>query len=107
EAYELFGERRVVALLPRDVVRLKTVHYYHEQTKKDWDGLWHRDPGEVHVRIALEDDDCLEIVPGSGSPQPIALQAGDACVFDAATLHRATYRREPIRRTIDAVYLRR
>ena len=105
----------------------KRQHYYHEQTKKDWDGDWHRDEGEVHVRVALEDDDCLEIVPAShlrpSTPEELAiqkgadrasgampnaqrvvLQAGDLCVFEAATIHRAVYRCAPIRRTIDAVY---
>jgi hypothetical protein len=126
-AYELFADPRVLALLPIGIVRLRTVHYYHEQTKKDWDGDWHRDEGEVHVRVALEEDDCLEIVPGShlrpstreelliqkgadrASPAMpnalrIVLGAGDLCVFEAATIHRAVYRCEPIRRTIDAVY---
>jgi hypothetical protein len=124
--------------------RLKDVHYYHEQTKQDWDGDWHRDSQfgrpdleierkvistttTVHVRVALEDDDRLEIVPGSHnrwdtpeelrirkgasratSEMPnavrIELSAGTGCVFHAWTVHRATYRREPVRRTLDAVF---
>jgi hypothetical protein len=126
-AYELFADARVIALLPIGIARLRTVHYYHEQTKKDWNGDWHRDEGEVHVRVALEDDDCLEIVPAShlrpSTPDELRIQkgadrasdampnarrivlaAGDLCVFEAATIHRALYRREPMRRTIDAVY---
>jgi hypothetical protein len=132
EVYSLFARPRVVTLLPRDIVRLEAVHYYHEQTKKDWNGDWHRDDGdrEVHVRVALVAEDCLAIVPGShlradtgeelhirkgadraSDAMPnatrIVLDAGDACIFDACTIHRATYRREPVRRTIDAVFVRR
>lgn len=61
---------------------LKQLVYYHEQTKHDWDGDWHRDSQlglpdldrertriltttAVHVRVVLLDDDHLEIVPGS------------------------------------------
>jgi hypothetical protein len=123
--------------------RLKDLHYYHEQTKQEWDGDWHRDSQlgrpdpeierniisttTVHVRVALEDDDRLEIVPGShvrwdtpeelrirkgasrATPEMpnavrIDLRAGDGCIFHAWTIHRATYRREPPRRTLDAVY---
>jgi Phytanoyl-CoA dioxygenase (PhyH) len=124
--------------------RLKNTDYYHEQTKRDWDGDWHRDSQfgqpdpelerrriltttSVHVRVALEDDDRLEIVPGShrrwdtpeelkirkGSKRAssamagarrIALEAGDACVFHAWSIHRATYRRAPRRRTLDSLY---
>jgi hypothetical protein len=128
-----------------DSLRLKDMHYYHEQTRHDWDGDWHRDSQfgrpdaeeertfmltttSLHVRIALEDDDRLEIVPGSharwDTPDElrirkgpdraradmpnsarIALRAGDACVFHAWSIHRATYRRAPVRRTIDALYV--
>jgi hypothetical protein len=123
---------------------LKNTDYYHEQTKRDWDGDWHRDSQfgqpdpelerrrilsttSVHVRVALENDDRLEIVPGShrrwdtpeelqirkgskrtSSAMPgatrIALEAGDACVFHAWSIHRATYRRVPLRRTLDSLY---
>lgn len=147
----LFASRRVCALLEGlalpsepDAPRLRDVHYYHEQTKHDWDGDWHRDSqfGQpdpeaervlvattttLHVRVALEDDDRLEIVPGSharwdtpeelrirkGSSRASAempnarrvlLRAGDACIFHASSIHRATYRRAPLRRTLDAVY---
>jgi hypothetical protein len=140
---------RVCALLKAVFSRygapeLKDVHYYHEQTKRDWDGDWHRDcqfgrsdPGRerqvfettlaVHVRIAFEDDDRLEIVPGShtrwDSPEEarirrggeratsvmpnatrIPLRAGEGCLFHAWSIHRATYRCTPIRRTLDALY---
>ncbi len=145
------SSRRVCALLqplawPRltDAPKLKDVHYYHEQTKRDWDGDWHRDcqfgrpnpelerelfeaTAAVHIRVAFEDDDRLEIVPGShtrwDSPEElcirrgadratahmphatrIQLRAGDGCLFHAWSIHRATYRRAPIRRTLDALY---
>ena len=124
--------------------QLKDAHYYHEQTKRDWDGDWHRDSQftradpvlerqlisnswSVHVRVAFEDDDRLEVVPGShqrwdtddelrirygayraSNDMPnavrIALRAGDACLFHAWSIHRATYRRAPIRRTLDLLY---
>lgn len=127
-----------------DALQLKEAHYYHEQTKRDWDGDWHRDSQfsstdpeverkliaatcSVHVRLALEDDDRLEIVPAShsrwDSPEElrlrrgsaraanqmphavrVVLQAGDACLFHAWSIHRATYRRAPIRRTLDLLY---
>lgn len=123
---------------------LKSTDYFHEQTTRDWDGDWHRDSQfgqpdpelerrriltttSVHVRVALEYDDRLEIVPGShqrwdtpeelqirkgsrraSSAMPgatrIVLKAGDACVFHAWSIHRATYRRAPLRRTLDCLY---
>jgi hypothetical protein len=123
---------------------LKDVHYYHEQTKRDWDGDWHRDcqfgrPDPelerqrfettlaVHIRVAFEDDDRLEVVSGSharwDSPEElgirrgaeratahmpnaerILLRAGDGCLLHAWSIHRATYRCAPIRRTLDALY---
>jgi hypothetical protein len=136
---------RVCALLDTaGVPQLKDAHYYHEQTKHDWDGDWHRDSQfvrsdpdlerelvtsawSVHVRVALEDDDRLEVVPASharwdtaeelrirrGSHRAtdqmpnavrIFLRAGDACLFHAWAIHRATYRRTPIRRTLDLLY---
>ncbi len=145
------GSARVCALLDAiarsdsgKVLQLKDVHYYHEQTKQDWDGDWHRDSQfsradpdlereliattcSVHVRVALEDDDRLEVVPSSHarwdtdeelhirrgsnratSTMPhsvrITLEAGDACLFHAWSIHRATYRRTPIRRTLDLLY---
>lgn len=125
-------------------LQLEDAHYYHEQTKRDWDGDWHRDSQfsrrdqererelvastcSVHVRLALEDDDRLEIVPGSharwdsevelrirrGSNRAtdqmpnavrVVLAAGDACLFHAWSIHRATYRRAPLRRTLDYLY---
>lgn len=145
------GSPRVCALLQSlafadaaNPPQLKDAHYYHEQTKHDWDGDWHRDSqftrvdpdlerelmatsSSVHVRIAFEDDDRLEIVPASharwdtdeelsvrkGSNRAtermpgavrIILRAGDACFFHAWSIHRATYRRAPIRRTLDLLY---
>jgi ectoine hydroxylase-related dioxygenase (phytanoyl-CoA dioxygenase family) len=138
---------RVCALLhalSADVLQLKDAHYYHEQTKRDWDGDWHRDSQfartdpdlerelvssscSLHVRVALEDDDRLEVVPGSharwdseeehcirrGSDRAsdqmpnalrVVLKAGDACLFHAWSIHRATYRRAPLRRTLDLLY---
>ena len=146
----LVGSARVCALLhglalpgEEDAPRVKDVQYFHEQTRRDWDGDWHRDSQfgrpdpeaertivqmttAVHFRIALEDDDRLEIVPGSHArwdtpeelrvrkgahrtaPMPhgarVVLRAGDACVFHAWSIHRATYRRDPPRRTLDALY---
>ena len=149
--FALAGSARVCALLRAiaqeasvDVFQLKDAHYYHEQTKRDWDGDWHRDSQfshadpdlereliarscQVHVRVALEDDDRLEIVPSShtrwdtdeelrirrGSNRAtdqmpnvtrVILKAGDACLFHAWSIHRATYRRTPIRRTLDLLY---
>lgn len=146
----LVGSARVCALLhglslpgEDETPRVKDVQYFHEQTRRDWDGDWHRDSQfrqpdpevertivqtttAVHFRIALEDDDRLEIVPGSHArwdtpeelrlrkgghrtaPMPhgarVVLRAGDACVFHAWSIHRATYRRDPPRRTLDALY---
>src|SRR5262245_50237623 len=87
-----------LALLHEPAVpSLKDVHYYHEQTKRDWDGDWHRDSQfrrpdveaerkviltttTVHVRVALEDDDRLEIVPGShtrwDTPEELHIRKG-------------------------------
>jgi hypothetical protein len=148
---EFVTSARVCSLLERlphegedGTPRLENADYYHEQTKRDWDGDWHRDSQfgqpdpvlerrriltttSVHVRVALEDDDRLEIVPGShrrwdtpeelrirkGSKRAslampaatrIVLKAGDACVFHAYSIHRGTYRRAPLRRTLDALY---
>jgi ectoine hydroxylase-related dioxygenase (phytanoyl-CoA dioxygenase family) len=126
------------------IPRIKAADYYHEQTARDWDGDWHRDSQfglpdpererqrlltttSVHVRVALEDDDRLELVPGShvrwDTPEElrirkgcdrataampgatrIVLRTGDACVFHAWSIHRATYRRAPLRRTLDCLY---
>jgi ectoine hydroxylase-related dioxygenase (phytanoyl-CoA dioxygenase family) len=142
------GSPRVCAVLFRaasvDTLRLKSASYYHEQTRHDWDGDWHRDSqfgrpdpeveravatatAQLHFRVALEDDDRLEIVPGSHArwdtdaelrirrgarrttaampgATRVVLQAGDACIFHASSIHRATYRMAPRRRTIDALY---
>lgn len=153
-ALAFLGQPRVTRLLftlqhatESDVPRLKDVHYYHEQEGRDWDGDWHRDSQfsravladpeseraivrshtAVHVRVAFEPDDRLEIVPGSharwdtpeelrirrgarraSSEMPnatrIVLSPGDACVFHAYSVHRATYRQKPLRRTLDALF---
>jgi ectoine hydroxylase-related dioxygenase (phytanoyl-CoA dioxygenase family) len=80
----------------------------------------------VHFCVAFVSDDRLEFVPGSharwdttdeyqirkGSvpnglmpdSNRIALEAGDACVFHGWGIHRGTYRRTPIRRTLDIIY---
>jgi len=127
-----------------DTPRLQKLDYYHEQTKRDWDGDWHRDSQfiahdmeheralianttSVHVRVALEDDDRLELVPGShrrwdtpaelrvrkgatrathDMPEStrIVLRAGDVCVFHAWSIHRGTYQCRPVRRTLDCLY---
>jgi ectoine hydroxylase-related dioxygenase (phytanoyl-CoA dioxygenase family) len=147
----LAGSSRVCALLEAirrgdetGAPQLKDAHYYHEQTKRDWDGDWHRDSQfaradpdlerqlitsswSVHFRVAFEDDDRLEIVPASharwdtdeelrirrgacraSSEMPnatrISLRSGDACLFHAWSIHRATYRRAPVRRTLDLLY---
>jgi ectoine hydroxylase-related dioxygenase (phytanoyl-CoA dioxygenase family) len=124
--------------------RLQKVDYYHEQTRRDWDGDWHRDSQfkehdpqreyalllrttAVHLRFALSPDDRLELVEGShrrwdsreelrvrkGAQRStadmpnatrVALRAGDACVFHAWAIHRATYQRAPLRRTLDSLY---
>jgi len=34
----------------------------------------------------------------------VVLKAGDACLFHAWSIHRATYRRAPVRRTLDLLY---
>ncbi len=125
--------------------RLQKMDYYHEQTVRAWDGDWHRDSQlnqpdpererarvlettALHVRVALCDDDRLEIVPGShrrwdteaelhirkgarrtsaGMPHAtrILLRGGDVCVFHAWSIHRGTYRRTPRRRTLDLLYV--
>jgi len=124
--------------------RVKKIDYYHEQTLHDWEGDWHRDSQftesdperertlvlsttSVHLRVALEHDDRLELVPGShlrwdtseelgirkgarraSAEMPgatrVVLHAGDACIFHAWSIHRATYLRAPLRRTIDLLY---
>ena len=138
--------RAVAASESAGTPQLRDAHYYHEQTKRDWAGDWHRDSQfsrtdpdlerellgktyALHVRVALalEADDRLEVVPGSharwdsepelhirrGSDRAsdqmpnalrVVLQAGDACLFHAWSIHRATYRRTPVRRTLDLLY---
>lgn len=123
---------------------IKKIDYYHEQTLHDWEGDWHRDSQfiesdpereralvlsttSVHLRVALEHDDRLELVPGShlrgdtsdelrirkgarrtSAEMPgatrVVLHAGDACIFHAWSIHRATYQRAPLRRTIDLLF---
>lgn len=82
----------------------------------------------VHFRVALEDDPWLRIVPGShrrwdtarewairrdrepGDPVgavSVPLEAGDAMLFNAWSIHQGLYRREPARRTFDVIYMTR
>ena len=82
----------------------------------------------IHVRFALVTDDHLEIVPGSHArwdvpaeraarkgadrdravgldgARRIELEAGDACVFHAWSIHRGRYRPGRPRRTLDLVF---
>jgi ectoine hydroxylase-related dioxygenase (phytanoyl-CoA dioxygenase family) len=81
----------------------------------------------ARFRVAFLPDDWLEVVPGTharwdtdeelairkGSARTsasmpgavrITLAPGDACVFHAWTIHRATYRRSPLRRTLDGMF---
>lgn len=84
-------------------------------------------PTLLRFRIAFSRDDHLEYVPGSharpDSPEersvlkgtvrngPLAsesiridLEPGDVCVFDTWGIHRARYRRDRIRRTLDLLF---
>jgi hypothetical protein len=82
----------------------------------------------VHFRVALNDDPWLRIVPGShrrwdtaqewairregasGDPAnavSVPLKAGDAMLFHAWSIHQGLYRREPVRRTVDVIYMTR
>jgi ectoine hydroxylase-related dioxygenase (phytanoyl-CoA dioxygenase family) len=132
--------------LPREGdLNLRSAHYFHEPTARDYDGEWHRDGDEVQLpkldsegrpalrstslrfRVALAQDDHLEIVPGShrrdDTPEElrlrrghvrnaataagavrIELEPGDVCVFDTWTIHRGRYRRRATRRTLDLVF---
>lgn len=125
-------------------VWLKALGYFHEPTRHDWDGDWHRDSQfgrrdpllerayamsttAVRFRVAFLPDDRLELVPGTHarwdtdeelatrkSPERavasmrgavrIELAPGDACVFHAWAIHRATYQRSPQRRTLDGLF---
>ncbi len=126
-------------------LRFFNTQYFHEQATRNWDGPWHRDTqfeawndpdlerrrmegaDAVHLRVAFEHDDRLQVVPGSHvrwdsaeelairrgenptqhdmpGRERIALQPGDACVFHAWMVHRGTYRTTPPRRTFDVIY---
>lgn len=122
-------------------LNLRTAHYFHEPSSRDWDGAWHRDGDEgqlsfenpsrgrtsLRYRIALAEDDRLEIIPGShrraDTPEELQLRRGrmrnapnvtgavrvelgpgDVCVFDTWTIHRGCYRSEAPRRTLDLVF---
>jgi hypothetical protein len=83
-------------------------------------------PTLVRFRVAFAPDDHLEYVPGSharsdtpeermvlrgsarGGPLPrstrIALEPGDVCVFNTWGIHRARYRHERVRRTLDLLF---
>ena len=81
----------------------------------------------VRFRVAFLPDDRLEIVPGTHARWDsdeelgirkgpasatasmhgavrIELAPGDACVFHAWAIHRATYRRIPLRRTLEGLF---
>ena len=84
-------------------------------------------PTLLRFRVAFAHDDHLEYVPGSharpdtpeersvlkgavrntklaSGPVRIELQPGDACVFNTWGIHRARYRRDRIRRTLDLLF---
>jgi ectoine hydroxylase-related dioxygenase (phytanoyl-CoA dioxygenase family) len=84
-------------------------------------------PTLVRYRVALAHDDHLEYVPGSharsDTPEErsvlkgavrngplssrairIELEPGDVCVFDTWGIHRARYRRDRVRRTLDLLF---
>jgi hypothetical protein len=84
-------------------------------------------PTLVRYRVALAHDDHLEYVPGSharsDTPEErsvlkgavrngplssrairIELAPGDVCVFDTWGIHRARYRRDRVRRTLDLLF---
>lgn len=156
----LIGGRAVtdpLAEIAGEPVRFHNTQYFAEQVSAASPyigaGAWHRDTQfeapdlalekkrrtqtqSAHFRIAFEDDDNLEIVPGSGcrwdtdeelairrppdtgvwerTPQTtsndmpgahrIVLNAGDAAIFDAWSIHRGHYHMAPVRRTLDVIY---
>jgi hypothetical protein len=84
-------------------------------------------PTLLRLRVAFAHDDHLEYVPGSharddtpherivlqgavrNGPLPsrairTELEPGDACVFDTWGIHRARYRRDRLRRTLDLLF---
>lgn len=121
--------------------------YFFEPATHTRDGDWHRDQQfdatdeaeeqrwmattvGIHIHIALEPDDHLEIVPGTharwDTPEErnirkglngiarnaltmpgavrVDLQPGDACVFNAWSIHRGRYVAGKPRRTFDVIY---
>lgn len=118
--------------------------YFVNPNGRSWEGAWHRDTQfgvtdaaeeqrrmaqvtGIHVRVAFEPDEQLEIVPGShhrwdtpeesairSGPQPdaaempgryrIQLDPGDICVFHAWSIHRGTYSAATPRCTFDIIY---
>lgn len=112
-----------------EALQLRDVQYFHEPSRRDADGLWHRDGDRslMRFRIAFAPDDHLQYVLGShrradsdeeravlsgsdrNGPGPagatrVQLRAGDAVVFDAGGIHRARYRAASVRRTLDLVF---
>jgi hypothetical protein len=109
-----------------------TARDYEGPWHRDGDGAGSNDvvvarPTLLRFRIAFAHDDHLEYVPGShirpDTPEErallkgtarnapltsgsirIALEPGDVCVFDTWGIHRARYRRDCIRRTLDLLF---
>jgi ectoine hydroxylase-related dioxygenase (phytanoyl-CoA dioxygenase family) len=98
---------------------------------RDGDGAVPADPTtratSLRFRVAFAHDDHLEVVPGShrraDTPEEravlkggarnaalatpsvrIELAPGDVCVFDTWAIHRARYRRDRVRRTLDLLF---
>jgi len=120
--------------------------YSPEPLAKSWPGVWHRDCqflfparddagearirasfGSAHVRYALVDEACLEVVPGSHlrpdtpaeaavrwdktartgampGAEMVAVAAGDVMLLHAWALHRGHYRVDEPRRTLDVIW---
>jgi Phytanoyl-CoA dioxygenase (PhyH) len=79
-------------------LNLRSAHFFHEQSARDYDGDWHRDGDDVQrpqlepassvtprltslrFRVALAPDDHLEVVPGShrreDTPEELRLRRG-------------------------------
>ncbi|HYE04793.1 MAG TPA: phytanoyl-CoA dioxygenase family protein [Planctomycetota bacterium] len=127
------------ALIAGDTAIFVNTQYFSEPRARSWNGDWHRDcqfmrgfAGEdairsashgLHLRVALVDDDHLEIAPGSharaDTPEEsrarrerldvavparrIALRAGDGLLFHAWSVHRGRYLTGAPRRTFDLV----
>lgn len=147
ELLEFIANPRIVSILTQIAGQSPLFHntqYFYQPKEKSWDGIWHRDTQfnapesaleqqrmrqitGVHFRVAFEEDNRLEFVPGSHqrwdteaelsirkghnpteSNMPgrerIHLKARDACLFHAWGIHRGTYRAEIPRSTLDIIY---